>query len=88
MVPYGYSISLYDSNSWVGDPFVINGPGWTTGNMDMVCQNVASQWDNKTSSLKVYRTEFGNYAQGDWVSVTATEGIDFTYNEGFTTTKS
>ena len=88
MVPYGYSVKLYWDDSWAGESLVINGPSWTDEHMEMQCINVGSHWNDETTSLKVYRTEFGNYAQGDWIGLTATEGIDFTYNEGFTTTRS
>lgn len=42
-----------------------------------------SGFSDIVSSLKVYRTEFGVLADGDWVAVTATEGIDFKYTLGF-----
>lgn len=42
-----------------------------------------SGWNDKVSSLKVIRTAGGQSAIGDWISVTATEGIDFEYYLGF-----
>ena len=50
----------------------------------MQCQNLESGNDT-TSSLAVYRTNLGMYALGDWISITATEGVDFYYHKGFKT---
>ena len=80
MVPYGYSVKLYKNDGLSGENTVINGASWTSEEMNMQCQNVPGSFNDSTSSLAVYRTEFSTYAVGDWVSITATEGIDYTYH--------
>jgi len=38
--------------------------------------------------VAVYRTNGGSSANGKWIGITATEGVNFTYNIGFNSTKS
>ena len=85
MIPYGYSVKLFDGGDFTGSSIVMNGPQWGAGDdtMKMRCQSMPSGLNDKVSSLQVYRTEFGAEALGDWVSITATEGIEFTYKLGF-----
>lgn len=85
MIPYGYSVKLFDSGDFTGTSAVMNGPQWAAGDdtMKMHCQALPSGLNDRVSSLQVYRTEFGAEALGDWVSITATEGIEFTYTLGF-----
>jgi len=85
MVPQGYSVMLYSDDGFRGSTKTVNGGNWTSVDQQMQCQNI-SDFDDKTSSLAVYRTELGLYSIGDWVSITTTESVDFTYHVGFTTT--
>ena len=85
VIPKGYSVRLYDADGCSGSSsIVMDGTFWKNSeDFEMACQNVPSSWNDRVSSLEVYRTFGGNSAVGKWVSVTATEGIDFTYHIGF-----
>ena len=68
---------------------VLNGQQWFDSTHTMNCINLNDYgWDDRVSSLAVYRTELGAYAQGRWESFTTTEGIDFTYHLGMSSTDS
>ena len=54
----------------------------------MTCQNMPSGWNDRVSSLAIFRTTGGESAVGKWVGFTGTEQLDFTYHVGFDTTKS
>ena len=95
MVPYGYTAELYNQNGFKGsDKLVVEGPMWTDSEQAMSCINVPSRWNDpngwndKISSIAVYRTNKGATAQGRWVGVTGTESIDFTYHMGLSSTES
>jgi len=45
-------------------------------------------WHDRVSSLIVYRNNAGGKARGRWIGVTSTESVKFTYNVGFSSTKS
>lgn len=47
-----------------------------------------SGWNDKVSSLEVYRAANGLPAVGKWTGITTTEQISFTYHIGFKTEKS
>ena len=88
LIPQGYSVELYEDDGFSGSSTVMNGPLWNSQDFLMSCQNMPSGWNDSVSSLKVFRT-FGGYpAVGKWVSITATESVDFTYHVGFSTTES
>ena len=50
------------------------------------CTGIPDDWDNKVSSLIVYRTNQGGKAKGRWIGTTSTEFVKFTYNVGFSST--
>ena len=87
MVPPGYTLEIFKNDSFSGDSTRIEGPTWQLPNMELACIPVPNGFEDVNSSAKVYRTTLGKYSYGDWVSITATENIDFTYHEGFSTTK-
>ena len=49
----------------------------------MQCENLPNDFDNKTTSLKVYRTKILGAAGGTWRSITASKGIDFKVKYGY-----
>ena len=50
--------------------------------------DMPDHWNDKMSSLIVYRTNQGGKARGRWIGMTSTESVDFTYNVGFSSTES
>ena len=89
MVPYGYSVELFDNDGMYGSSYIVDGQQWKDEDQQMTCVNLPSEWRNKTSSLAVYRTSQGYKAAGDWVNIlTLTETVGFKYHEGFETTHS
>ena len=58
MIPYGYSVTLYDDDAFSGDrKKTLEGPMWNSNDHFMLqCKNVPDDWDNKASSIIVYRT--------------------------------
>ena len=52
------------------------------------CLGMPDHWNDKVSSLVVYRTNQGGKARGRWIGMTSTESVDFTYNVGFSSTES
>ena len=83
MVPFGYAVELWDRDSWGGNVVTITGGPYTDSNNGMQCMNLADyNWDNKTKSLKVYKTRGLGIANGYWDSITATESIDFVVHYG------
>lgn len=94
MVPYGYSLEMFDKEGFRDDDGseVINGPYWDH-NHRMKCINLWSlgegyrDWNDKIKSFKVYRTNFGKIAEGTWQAITTTESINYKYFVGMTSTK-
>ena len=70
MVPYGYSVDLYDNYGFSGVPLTLKGKPWkgpTTQSME--CINLGDYgWNDKVSSLTVIRKIQGK-AQGKWVEL-------------------
>lgn len=75
MVPYGYTLELYDGAYWDGYMERIDGPSYTDGNQRMKCITLNS-W-NWAASAIVYRNQAVGYARGYWKAITATETIQF-----------
>ena len=88
MIPYGYSVTLYDDDALDGDrKTTLEGPKWNSNDhFKLQCLGMPDGWDNKVSSLIVYRTNQGGKAKGRWLSATSTESFTFTYNVGFKST--
>lgn len=93
MVPYGYSLQMYNSDGFVdtaGGAEVVLGGAWSSGEQAMTCINLSElgssyrNWDDGINSFAVYRSSYGGVATGSWLSITATEGINFTYHLGLT----
>jgi len=66
----------------------MDGPYWSSDSLMMQCLEMPDDLNDDVSSLVVYRTNNGAYAKGKWIGITSTESINFTYNVGFSTTKS
>ena len=85
LIPYGYSVRLNEYDGFQGESVVINGGLYTSANQEMQCINLVDgeyDFEDKTSSLSVFRTNHGRRALGYWKSITATEGIDYVYHVG------
>ena len=83
MVPYGYSVQLFENNGFHGESVIIEGGMYASGDQEMQCIDLADKkFEDKTSSLSVYRTNFGKSAFGYWQSITTTEEIEFDYHVG------
>ena len=65
-IPFGYAIDLYALDSWSGDVRTYVGKPYLDSNKLMECTNVASDWENMTSSAKVYKTRQLGAALGYW----------------------
>ena len=90
VIPQGYTLKLYKDDGYVeSNKLVLNGPIWADNDQAMSCINLTDYgWDDMVSSVAVYRTNFGAYAQGRWQSFTSTEAIDFTFHVGLSSTDS
>lgn len=89
MIPQGYAVTLYQYDGFRGDSITMHGPTWSsTNNYQLVCQDMPKGWNNTASSLSISLLADGKKAVGKWISHTATESIEFTYNVGYHNTKS
>ena len=89
-IPQGYSLKLYDADGFVeSNSQVLNGQPWHDSIHSMTCVNLNEiGWDDRVSSVAVYRTNHGAVAQGRWQSFTSTESVDFKYHIGMSSTDS
>ena len=76
MVPFGFTTTLYDSNSWDGNSVTIDGEYWTDPNQSMTCINLKDDpydFNNKLTSLEVTKLGiYGKPAIGYWESLSTT----------------
>lgn len=73
MVPFGITIELYENDSWTGDSRTYEGEMFTEFNQRMRCINLDSDsFNDKTSSLIVYRSRIFGAAVGKWMPVMST----------------
>ena len=86
---------MYDSDGFVDSlSQVLNGQPWHDNVQSMNCINLNEiggygyNWDDRISSLSVYRTNLGAFAQGRWQSFTSTESINFKYHIGMSSVDS
>lgn len=58
---------------------MIRGPNWEwpDDSQKMKCVALPKGYNNNVSSMKVFRTEWGAVANGDWIPITATETVNF-----------
>ena len=72
-VPFGLKIELYEDDSWTGDIRTYEGEMFTEFNQRMRCINLDSDnFNDKTSSLIVYRSRIFGAAIGKWMPVMST----------------
>ena len=86
MVPFGYSVDMYDSASFSGDSFTVEGPLWLDNDLNMKCISIENVYNDRMSSVRVYRTGAYGSARGYWKGFTSTETMKFSTHYGFSTT--
>ena len=88
MVPYGYTVELYDGDGFKNAEFTVEGQMFADENLSSVCFDLVGHFDDKTASLIIYRNTTIGPARGRWVGYTSTEQVDFTVHYGFETSHS
>ena len=88
MVPLGYAIDMYDSASFSGDSFTVEGPMWLDNDLNMQCISIQSTFNDRMASARVYRTGIYGSARGYWKSFTSTETMTFDTHYGWTSSHS
>ena len=60
-IPMGYSVRFYDADFFEGSSFVVNGPYWDSydDTEEMKCVGIPHDFNDKVSSIDVYRTDQG-----------------------------
>ena len=95
MVPYGYTVRLWTESGFTGGSAVIDGEKWEDEQQGMKCINLDQEeydyvsnkngkeynFNDKLSSLEVYRTNQGRKAQGYWKAISASVGSTIMYAE-------
>ena len=81
MVPFGYTVDLYDEGGFSGDITTIVGGMFEDDNQTMKCINLVDDWWT-TSSLRVYKNRNIGKAQGYWISITGSTTTDFMVSYG------
>lgn len=68
MIPSGYSLTLYDNDGFLDSiKLVLDGYPWSDADEEMECINLSDHdWDDRATSVGVYRTNLGAFAQGRW----------------------
>jgi len=82
MVPYGYSVDLYEADGFAGNVKTVKGPMFTDGNLGMSCININGDFHDRTSSLSVYKNTVLGASVGYWTSLTASESFSFKTHYG------
>ena len=88
MVPFGYAVDMYDSASFSGDSFTVEGPMWIDNDLNMQCISIQNTFNDRMASARVYRTGVFGSARGYWKSFTSTETMTFDTHYGFTSSHS
>lgn len=82
MVPYGYSVKLWEDNGFKKSSRVFDGPEFLNEHEKMECINLTDfKFNDKTSSLEVYRTNYGRKARGYWHAITSSADSTFNYTK-------
>ena len=87
LVPFGYKVTLFDQDGFLGDTEEIKGKPYEDANDEMICQNLGDL-KNRAASIRVGRTTVLGPAIGYWEGVTHSEDITVTYHIGFDYSKS
>ena len=64
MVPYGYQVVLYKDGGFSGATKTVTGPMFGDADEDLACINIYSDFNDRVSSFKIYRTQNIGLAQG------------------------
>lgn len=87
MVPFGYSVDLYEADGFSGGVKTVSGPVFNDSHLSLACINI-SDFDNRTSSIKVYKNTLLGASNGYWTSITATESLKFRTHYGLSYSQS
>jgi len=83
MVPFGYAVDLYDSDGFSSDPYTVDGPFYTDPTtLKHACVSLYDKFNDRATSLEVYKTSQLGQAKGYWRSITQTETVNFTVHYG------
>ena len=74
IIPYGYTLVLFEKDGFIeSSKLELEGAPWHDGLQSTKCVNLdgyldleEESWDDRVSSLAVYRTNRGAWAQGRW----------------------
>ena len=80
-IPYGYAVDLYDDNGFSSDPLYVEGPFYEDRTLRHACHEL-SNFNDRTTSLEVFKTAQLGIARGYWRSITQTETLKFTVRYG------
>ena len=89
MVPPGFDLTLYGKEAWRGYHEVYNGKAHygETGVRDLICQPLNTVTWNYFKSLKITKRPSSKIT-GYWKGITSSEGQDFTFTVGISSTNS
>lgn len=82
MIPYGYSVDLYDHDGFWSEPYTVNGPFFVDATQRHACISLFDDFNDRTTSLEVYKSSTLGMARGYWRSITQTESLSFTVYYG------
>ena len=77
-VPFGYKLTLYDSDGFSGDSEEIHGIAYSDDREEMTCQNLSNMKNRAASAIVSHTIPFGP-AVGWWESSTHSETITVKY---------
>ena len=81
-IPYGYAVDLYDGNGFRSDPFYVEGLFYEDETLRHSCISLFDKFNDRTTSLEVFKTAQLGTARGYWRSITQTETLNFTVRYG------
>lgn len=87
MVPFGYSVDLFRDDGFAGDKKTVQGPVFNDSHLSLACINV-SDFNDRTSSVAVYKNTVLGASNGYWTSITATESLKFRTHYGLSYSQS
>lgn len=86
-LPYGYSVKLFPHDDWSDpDNYIVNGGMFLDATLSMPCVSLEGKFNDRTTSLWVYRNTSLGAANGYWTSITGSSDLTFEVSEGFTST--
>ena len=89
LVPYGTSVDLWDGSGFNGAMYTLTGQPFLDANQAVRCLNVRDiGWDDRVSSLSVYKSFGLDNARGYWRNVASGQTISLQMSVTFTSSKS